>query len=86
MTTRRGETLIDLVMGTILPIIGGIVGTLLFRQVTSLPMWGCFLLGLPLGTVAAWCAFVALAYLVLVPAEKWSNWRRRKRKQQVNES
>lgn len=86
MTNRRGETLIDIVMGTVLPIVGGIAGTLFFRQVTSLPTWGCFLLGLPLGTVVAWAAFVALAYVVVVPAEKWSEWRRRKRRQKTNRS
>jgi hypothetical protein len=39
MQHRRGETVIDLTMSVVLPIVGGIIGTLTLRHVTALPFW-----------------------------------------------
>ena len=83
MTFRRGEARIDLLMCIALPVIGGTTGTLFFRQVTSLPLWGCVILGIPIGTAATWCAFTAIAFLDLVPAEKWSYWNRDRSRRRI---
>ena len=63
MQNRRGETQLDLLMSTVLPIVGGITVGLLLRTFTSLPFWACLLIGIPIGTVAAWLLFVGLAFL-----------------------
>ncbi|TWU50701.1 hypothetical protein Poly51_39940 [Rubripirellula tenax] len=63
MQNRRGETLIDLLMSTVLPIVGGITAGLVLKSFTSLPFWACLLIGIPVGTVTAWALFVGVAFL-----------------------
>ncbi len=62
--SRRGETKLDLLMSTVLPIVGGITAGMLLRSFTSLPFWACLLIGIPVGTVAAWVLFVGIALLI----------------------
>ena len=73
MHRRRGETLIDMLMTVVIPIVGGIAGSLVLSHFTPLPFWTCILLGIPLGTIAAWLLFLGLAIafslLVLRPLE-----------------
>lgn len=65
MKRRSGETVIDWLMSTVIPIVGAVAAIVTLLQCTTLPKWACFILGLPLGTIGGWLAFVVAAAVVL---------------------
>ena len=85
MHDRRGETLIDLLMSTVLPIVGGITAGLLLRSFTSLPFWACLLIGIPVGTVTAWLLFVGFALLFHKAITEPLAASRQRRKQEIRD-
>ena len=70
MQQRRGETLIDFVM-SLSGVLGAAVMIAILSQATSLPKWACFVIGLPLGMIAAWLSmfvlFGAVLFLIFSP-------------------
>ena len=61
---RTGETLIELLMGVVAPIVGGIGTMVLLQELTPLPRWLCFLIGLPVGTILGWIAMMTIIIAV----------------------
>ena len=44
---RNGETILEIMMGYVAPIVGGIITTVTLDQITSLPRWVCFAIWTP---------------------------------------
>ncbi|WP_150122615.1 hypothetical protein [Rhodopirellula islandica] len=72
-------------MSTVLPIVGGITAGLLLRSFTSLPFWACLLIGIPVGTVAAWVLFVGVIILVHKTIGEPLAASRERRKQEIRD-
>jgi hypothetical protein len=49
---RSGETLIDLLMSWVVPIVGMTAGTMVLKSWTPLPLWACALIAMPFGILA----------------------------------
>jgi hypothetical protein len=57
---RAGETLIDLLMGFVAPVFGGIAVGLVLIKLTPLPFWACLLIALPVGTIVGWAVMFGI--------------------------
>jgi hypothetical protein len=68
---RNGETILEIMMGYVAPIVGGIITTVTLDQITSLPRWACFAIGLPLGTILGWIACLGIAIMISVVVQKF---------------
>lgn len=60
---RRGETLIEVLMTYVVPVIGMSVLIAVLRHFTALPFWACALIGIPVGTIAAWLLVLGALYM-----------------------
>ena len=64
MPIRRGETLFELLMGTVGPIVGCLIAFIALREFTDSPLWICVAIALPMGTIAAWLVILGSMYFI----------------------
>jgi hypothetical protein len=57
---RRGETVIELLMTYVAPVVGGIIASVILIQLTGWPQIVCIAIGLPVGTILGWIVLVGL--------------------------
>ncbi len=57
---RRGETVIELLMTYVAPVVGGIMASVILIQLTGWPRIVCIAIGLPLGTILSWIVLIGL--------------------------
>ena len=57
---RRGETVIELLMTYVAPVVGGITAAVLLIQLTGWPLIICIAIGLPVGTILGWIVMIGL--------------------------
>lgn len=77
MMPSRKETLIELLMTAVFPLLGGTITIVFLQSSTTWPLWLCMLLGLPFGAVLAWTLVLgsvcAICNIVLEPlARIWA--------------
>ena len=67
---RRGETLHEVLMVYVAPVVSGAIATLILSTTTTLPKWSCFVLGLPIGTILGWIGMIGIGMLWTVIVSK----------------
>lgn len=79
MKNRHGMTSVEVVMEFVAPVIGGVLAILVLRHTTSMPMWACCLIGVPVGTIVAWAVIIGAVVIcgVILRRSKRTNDSRR---------
>lgn len=67
---RRGETVVELLAGTVVPVVGSVAAGVILAETTSMPRWACYLIGVPVGTLGGWLILFGVPFLVFWMADR----------------